>query len=71
MELPSKIVVCWWQKQSKFKFLTPHGPDLFSAHQKSFNLATYKVHALEDYACTIHFFETTDLYTTQVVRQFW
>lgn len=36
--------------------------------QKKFNLATYKYHALADYAETIRRFGPTDNYSTQVVR---
>jgi hypothetical protein len=36
--------------------------------QRHFNLSTYKLHALGDYANTIAEFGTTDNYTTQVVR---
>jgi hypothetical protein len=35
--------------------------------QKLFNLSTYKVHALGDYARAIRFFGTTDGFTTWVV----
>jgi hypothetical protein len=34
---------------------------------KSFNLSTYKLHALADYAKTIRLFGTTDNYNSQVV----
>jgi hypothetical protein len=36
--------------------------------QRSFNLLTYKIHALGDYVWTIHSFGTTDSYSTQQVR---
>jgi hypothetical protein len=36
--------------------------------KKTFNLSTYKVHALADYVHTIRMFGTTDSYSTQVVR---
>jgi len=36
--------------------------------QKRFNLSTYKVHALGDYARAIRLFGTTDGFTTRVVR---
>jgi hypothetical protein len=39
-----------------------------SAKSKSFNLHTYKLHALADYAKTIRLFGTTDNYNSQVVR---
>ena len=35
---------------------------------KTFNLATYKLHALGDYVKTIKLFGTTDSYSTQIVR---
>ena len=38
-----------------------------AAQLRSFNLGTYKTHALGDYASTIRFFGTTDSYTTQIV----
>jgi hypothetical protein len=39
-----------------------------SRKAKSFNLSTYKFHALGDYVRTIRSFGTTDSYTTQIVR---
>jgi hypothetical protein len=36
--------------------------------KKKFNLCTYKLHALRDYAKTIWLFGTTDSYNSQVVR---
>ena len=41
--------------------------NLNSPHPKSFNLLTYKFHALGDYVQTIRLFRMTDSYTTQVV----
>jgi hypothetical protein len=41
-----------------------------SAKLKHFNLRTYKLHALADYAKTIWRFGTTDNYNSQVVRFF-
>jgi hypothetical protein len=38
-----------------------------SKREKHFNLSTYKLHALGDYAIAIRMFGTTDGYTTQVV----
>ena len=38
-----------------------------SAHVKKFNLSTYKLHALGDYATTIKTFGTTDSYIMQIV----
>lgn len=42
-------------------------PATSSPHLKSFNINTYKFHALGDYGLMIKTFRTTDLYTTQVV----
>ncbi|KAI6100080.1 hypothetical protein EDD16DRAFT_1697278 [Pisolithus croceorrhizus] len=39
-----------------------------TARPKSFNVHTYKFHALGDYTRTIRVFSTTDSYTTQMVR---
>jgi hypothetical protein len=39
-----------------------------SRMRKAFNLCTYKLHALGDYAKTIRLFGTSDSYSTQVVR---
>ncbi|TFK46791.1 hypothetical protein OE88DRAFT_1637606, partial [Heliocybe sulcata] len=36
---------------------------------RRFNAATYKIHAIGDYASTIDAFGTTDSYTTQIVSQ--
>ena len=38
-----------------------------SPRPKSFNMVTYKFHALGDYAQTIQLFGTTDSYSTQIV----
>lgn len=38
------------------------------ARSKQFNLRTYKLHALGDYAKTIRLFGTTDNYNSQVVH---
>jgi hypothetical protein len=35
---------------------------------KTFNLNTYKFHAMGDYVATIRLFGTTDSFTTQIVR---
>jgi hypothetical protein len=39
-----------------------------SARLKSFNLSTYKFHAMGDYVRTIRLFGSTDSFTTQMVR---
>lgn len=48
-----------------------HGTNAASAggkRPKTFNLSTYKLHALGDYVETIKMFGTTDSYSTQIVR---
>jgi hypothetical protein len=49
---------------------SPPGPSRHGGgrRQKTFNLNTYKFHALGDYAATIRQFGTTDSYTTEMVR---
>jgi hypothetical protein len=49
---------------------SPPGPSRRDGgrRQKTFNLNTYKFHALGDYAATIRQFGTTDSYTTEMVR---
>ena len=42
-------------------------PTSGAAHPKTFNLSTYKIHALGHYADTIWTLGTTDSYTTQMV----
>ena len=48
---------------------TPNHPSRHDGgrRQKTFNLNTYKFHALGDYAATIQQFGTTDSYTTEMV----
>ena len=58
------------QKEAKLNTSNSHRHDHSSACSKSFNLTTYKLHALGDYARTICLFGTTDSYTTQIVSQF-
>jgi hypothetical protein len=45
-------------------------PPATGSKQRRFNLSTYKLHALGDYANTIQEYGTTDNYTTQVVCTF-
>jgi len=71
MELSSEASARSRQRENK---LTLAGSTSASAaattapREKSFNLTTYKLHALGDYVRTIHLFGTTDSYTTQLVR---
>jgi hypothetical protein len=46
---------------------TSSGSHTTTAREKTFNLSTYKFHALGDYVTTIRNFGTTDSYTTQIV----
>jgi hypothetical protein len=46
-----------------------NAPVTSGAKSKTFNLSTYKLHALGDYADTIRRFGTTDSYSTQMVCQ--
>jgi hypothetical protein len=43
-------------------------PESNGARIKTFNLSTYKFHAMGDYPTTIRLFGTTDSFTTQIVR---
>ena len=70
MELPSEMAARWRRKEGKLKTSNSHNHDLSGARPKSFNLSTYKIHALGDYARTIRLFGTTDSYTTQIVSGF-
>ncbi|KIK14867.1 hypothetical protein PISMIDRAFT_39527, partial [Pisolithus microcarpus 441] len=49
--------------ESKSEF--PKKPASLAAHPKSFNILTYKFHALGDYTRSIRMFGSTDSYTTQ------
>lgn len=60
-ELPSEAAAQrQWQGQAQTE--NQSGP-----RTKTFNMLTYKVHALGDYVQTIWLFRTTDSYTTQIV----
>jgi hypothetical protein len=56
-------------RQNRFQRSEPNAtsPDSGQPRVKKFNLATYKFHAMGDYAWTIRFFGTTDSFTTQIV----
>ncbi|KAI6113870.1 hypothetical protein EDD16DRAFT_1693605 [Pisolithus croceorrhizus] len=47
----------------------PNNPTSSSACPKSFNILTYKFHALGDYTRSIRMFGTMDSYTTQTVSR--
>ena len=59
-ELPVEAAARWRREKTQVK-------NSSSPHPKSFNLLTYKFHALGDYVQTIRLFGTTDSYTTQIV----
>jgi len=64
MELPLETAA--WQRQQE-RNLDTSTSTTCGARPKSFNLATYKFHALGDYVHNIRLFGTTDSYTTQLV----
>ena len=66
MKSPSETAARWWRKDGKLG-TTSRDICKSGARPKSFNLATYKLHALGDYVSTIRLFGTTDSYTTQIV----
>ena len=72
MELPSETAAQWQRKEHGHGTMTtPSGSSAASApsaaRPKSFNLTTYKLHALGDYVHNIRLFGTTDSYTMQLV----
>ena len=64
MELPSETAA---QRRQQEHHLDTSTSTTCSAQPKSFNLMTYKFHALGNYVRNIHLFVTTDSYTTQLV----
>lgn len=64
-ELPGEIAACHRNQNHTSK----SQPSMKAAgpRPKSFNLFTYKLHALGDYMQSIKVFGTTDSYTTQIV----
>lgn len=66
-ELPSETAARWRRKEGKSN---TSNSTASAACPKSFNLTTYKLHALGDYVRTIRLFRTTDSDTTQIVRDF-
>jgi len=64
MELPSETAA---RRQQQERNLDTSTSTICGARAKSFNLATYKFHALGDYVRNIRLFGTTDSYTTQLV----
>ena len=65
-ELPSEVAARYRRQQAQ---AGPSGPakPTSTARLISFNVHTYKFHALGDYSRSIRMFGTTDSYTTQTV----
>jgi len=73
MELASETAARWREKARSLDTTLPGSSKTSAtsaARPKSFNLVTYKFHALGDYVHSIHLFGTTDYYTTQLVSDF-
>ncbi|KAI6122721.1 hypothetical protein EDD16DRAFT_1691796 [Pisolithus croceorrhizus] len=67
-ELPSETTA---RQRREAKFESQKGESMSTSHSgmcklKTFNLSTYKIHALGNYVDTIHMFGTTDSYLTQI-----
>ena len=72
-ELASETAARWREKACSLNTIPPGSSTTSAtsaAQPKSFNLATYKLHALGDYVHSIRLFGTTDSYTTQLVSNF-
>jgi len=69
LELPSETAARWRRKRGQLNASNTTARGISGARPKSFNLNTYKLHALGDYVRTIRLFGTTDSYTTQIVSQ--
>jgi len=66
VELPSEVTAR--QRRQDANIQSANGEARVpGARPKTFNLLTYKLHALGDYAASIRLFGTTDSYTTQIV----
>ncbi|KIK17417.1 hypothetical protein PISMIDRAFT_44768, partial [Pisolithus microcarpus 441] len=61
-ELPSEAAA--WQRAREVRVDSMSAPCSSTCQPKMFNLSTYKMHALSDYADTIHMFSMTNSYTT-------
>ncbi|KIJ58626.1 hypothetical protein HYDPIDRAFT_33994 [Hydnomerulius pinastri MD-312] len=66
MELPSETAARRRRKEGKNVGVGPSATTGTTARPKTFNLLTYKFHALGDYVNTIRLFGTSDSYTTQI-----
>ena len=67
MELPGEVAARYRRQRHKFESQSESGMGASGPQPKSFNLFTYKLHALGDYVQSIRAFGTTDSYTTQIV----
>jgi hypothetical protein len=67
MELPREVAACQRRQDANFQS-TSQQARASGAHLRTFNILTYKLHVLGDYAASIRLFGTTDSYTTQIVR---
>jgi hypothetical protein len=71
MELPSEVSARHRRQHDGFESQSrPNAADRTGPRPKSFNLFTYKLHALGDYVQSIRAFGTTDSYSTQLVSTF-
>ena len=66
-ELPSEVTAQHRQQEGQIRSGGPMTSTSSTAGPKSFNILTYKFHALGDYSRSIQMFGTTDSYTTQIV----
>jgi len=67
MELPREVAARQRRQDANFQS-TSQQARASGAHLRTFNILTYKLHVLGDYAASIRLFGTTDSYTTQIVR---
>ena len=73
VELTSEAAARWREQACSLHSTLPGSSKISAtstAQPKTFNLATYKLHALGDYVHSIHLFGTMDSYTTQLVSNF-
>ncbi|KIK15562.1 hypothetical protein PISMIDRAFT_114970 [Pisolithus microcarpus 441] len=68
-ELLSEVAARHRQQQAQSKLEFPKKPASLAARLKSFNILTYKFHALGDYTRSIRMFGSTDSYMTQTVSR--
>ncbi|KAG1808227.1 uncharacterized protein BJ212DRAFT_1485167 [Suillus subaureus] len=65
VELPHEVAAHQRRHEANLKS-TNGGTRSLGAHPRTFNLSTYKLHALGDYVGSIRLFGTTDSYMTQI-----